>query len=165
ERARFYLAMEAIKRFHTGVSQDLLLKEPQFHRLRTKLLGEAREFYGRLETELGGHTDSRSRQAMVRAYDELAELNKDIGTEAGALDAHLRELALRRELARSGPIEIEAQKETSRCIMSVGALQFRTGNVREAMAAYDEARAFLERIGRSADPRSDVPAQLALCGQ
>ena len=32
ERARFDLAMEAIKSFHTGVSEDLLLKEPQFQR-------------------------------------------------------------------------------------------------------------------------------------
>jgi serine/threonine-protein kinase len=165
ERARFDLAMEAIKRFHTGVSQDLLLKEPQFHRLRTKLLGDAREFYGKLEAELGGQTDRRSRQAMVRAYDELAELSKDIGTNAGALDAFRRELALRRELARGAPIEIEAQKEMGRCIMAVGALQFRTGNVREAMAAYDEARALLESIGRSADPRSDVRADLAICDQ
>ena len=41
ERARFELAMEAIKTFHTGVSEDLLLKQKEFTELRTKLLGEA----------------------------------------------------------------------------------------------------------------------------
>jgi hypothetical protein len=36
ERARFNLALEAIKTFHGGVSEDLLLKEKQFDGLRTK---------------------------------------------------------------------------------------------------------------------------------
>ena len=59
ERARFDLAMEAIKSFHTGVSEDLLLKEPQFQGLRTQLLHGAREFFGKLETQFEGQTDRR----------------------------------------------------------------------------------------------------------
>ncbi len=38
ERARFDLAMESINAFHAAVSQDLLLREPQFEPLRGKLL-------------------------------------------------------------------------------------------------------------------------------
>jgi eukaryotic-like serine/threonine-protein kinase len=38
ERARFDLAHEAIRIFHTGVSEDLLLKQKEFGALRTKLL-------------------------------------------------------------------------------------------------------------------------------
>ncbi len=36
ERARFELAQEAIKMFHTGVSEDLLLKQKEFGALRTE---------------------------------------------------------------------------------------------------------------------------------
>src|SRR5262249_44244830 len=61
ERARFDLAMEAIRSFHTGVSKDLLLKEPQFQGLRTRLLHGAREYFGKLESQLKGQTDRRSR--------------------------------------------------------------------------------------------------------
>ena len=45
-QARFDTAVKAIKTFHTGVSEDALLKNPQFDDLRTKLLKEAARFYG-----------------------------------------------------------------------------------------------------------------------
>jgi tetratricopeptide (TPR) repeat protein len=165
ERALSDLAMDAIKHFYTGVSGDLLLKEPQFHRLRTNLLEGARGFYGKLETQLEGQSDPRSRQAMVKVYDDLAELTKDIGTKASALDLFHRELALRRELARGMPVDAEARKDMARCLLQVGALQFEAGNMSEAMAAYDEARALLERTGRSSKPPADVRDELAICDQ
>ena len=52
---------EAIKTFHTGVSEDFLLKEDKFKALRDKLLGEAADFYGKLEKLLEGQTDRASR--------------------------------------------------------------------------------------------------------
>jgi transposase len=45
-QARFDMAKKAIALFHTGVSEDMLLKNPQFEALRTKLLKEAAGFYG-----------------------------------------------------------------------------------------------------------------------
>ncbi len=64
ERARFALAQEAIKIFHTGVSEDLLLKQKEFGALRTKLLRAAQEFYRKLEGLLGGQADRDSRLAL-----------------------------------------------------------------------------------------------------
>ncbi len=66
ERARFELAQEAIKMFHTGVSADLLLKQKEFGALRTKLLRGAQEFYRKLEGMLGGQADRDSRLALAR---------------------------------------------------------------------------------------------------
>src|SRR5262249_1614979 len=43
-QARFDLAMDAVKAFYTGVSEDVLLKQKEFDDLRTKLLHSAREF-------------------------------------------------------------------------------------------------------------------------
>ena len=45
---RYALATEAIKTFHTGVSEDFLLKEEKFKDLRQRLLTSAADFYGRL---------------------------------------------------------------------------------------------------------------------
>ena len=45
---RYDLAMEAIKIFHTGVSEDFLLKEAKFKDLRDRLLKSASDFYGKL---------------------------------------------------------------------------------------------------------------------
>ena len=61
EQARFELAQEAIRIFHTGVSEDLLLKQKEFGALRTKLLRGAQEFYRKLERLLGGQADRDSR--------------------------------------------------------------------------------------------------------
>jgi hypothetical protein len=37
-QARYELALDAIKTFHTGVSEDFLLKQEQFKELRDRLL-------------------------------------------------------------------------------------------------------------------------------
>jgi hypothetical protein len=62
-QARFELAQKAIATFHTGVSEDMLLKNDQFKELRTRLLKEAAAFYADLEKLLTGcsrTTSSRS---------------------------------------------------------------------------------------------------------
>ena len=56
-QARYDLAVEAIKTFHTGVSEDFLLKEEQFKDLRDRLLKSASDFYGKLGALLGRETD------------------------------------------------------------------------------------------------------------
>ena len=47
-QARYDLAVDAIKTFHTGVSEDFLLKQEQFKELRDRLLRSAADFYGKL---------------------------------------------------------------------------------------------------------------------
>ena len=71
---RFELAQKAIALFHTGVSEDMLLKNPEFKELRTKLLKEAASFYTDLEKLLAGQSDAKSRKALAQGYFQLAEL-------------------------------------------------------------------------------------------
>ena len=47
-QARYDLAVDAIKTFHTGVSEDFLLKEDKFKDLRHRLLQSASDFYEKL---------------------------------------------------------------------------------------------------------------------
>ena len=47
-QARYDLAVAAIKTFHTGVTEDFLLKQDQFKELRIRLLKSAADFYGKL---------------------------------------------------------------------------------------------------------------------
>jgi hypothetical protein len=47
-QARFDLALEAIKTFHSGVSEDVLLKNDNLKPVRDRLLKDAAEFYERL---------------------------------------------------------------------------------------------------------------------
>ena len=63
---RYNLAVEAIKIFHTGVSEDFLLKQEQFKDVRDRLLKSASDFYGKLGSLLGKETDMASHQASGR---------------------------------------------------------------------------------------------------
>ena len=99
ERARFDLALEAIKTFHGEVSEDLLLKEKQFDGLRTKLLTGATDFYERLEDLLKVQADRRSRAALGKAYHDIGELTAKIGSQSEAQPALKRGLELRLALA------------------------------------------------------------------
>jgi eukaryotic-like serine/threonine-protein kinase len=128
ERQRFDLAMEAIKLFHGEVSDDLLLKEKQFERLRAKLLKGAAGFYGKLEGLLKGQADPTSRAALGRAYFELGDLTRKIGNMAEALAVHRKALAVRRELAAQPSADGGSVLDVARSLLEVGVDLAETGN-------------------------------------
>jgi serine/threonine-protein kinase len=67
ERQKFDLAMEAIAKFHTGVSEDVLLKQSEFKELRGRLLRDAQQYYDKLLDLLKDQPDARSRKELGRA--------------------------------------------------------------------------------------------------
>jgi hypothetical protein len=99
ETKRSNLAMDAVKLFHGEVSSDVLLKNARFETLRTKLLRGAADFYRKLKDDLKGHADPRSQAALGKAYAELADLTRTIGSLSEALDARRQALGVRRALA------------------------------------------------------------------
>ena len=101
-QARFDLALEAIKTFHTGVSEDVLLKNDNLKPLRDRLLKDAAEFYQRLGGQLSGQADRGSRRALGQAYSEMAGLAGKIGATDQAIAGHRQALAVRRGLAEGG---------------------------------------------------------------
>ena len=157
ERARFDLAMESIRTFHAGVSQDVLLREPQFQALRGRLLHGAREFSLKLEALLKDQPDFRSRRALAQAYDELAELTERIGSkESKRLELFNHVLALRAgSLSYGEPSGSDAAIDVARCLLAVGRLEFQTGRPTRAMSTFFEARTLLEDLNHS---RFDSPS-------
>jgi tetratricopeptide (TPR) repeat protein len=137
---RFALAQKAIALFHTGVSEDFLLKNKEFQQLRTKLLKEAKGFYEDAEKLLAGQTDARSRQTLAAAYFQLGELTGKIGDKKEALAVHRKALALRRELATAAGADVEARLDVARSLDKMGLLLRETGNPAGALAAWEEQR-------------------------
>jgi tetratricopeptide (TPR) repeat protein len=160
ERQRFELATEAIKTFHTGVSEDVLLKQEQFQDLQKRLLGGAAEFYGKLEKLLHGQADARSRRALGNAYHELGELARKIGSQPEALKVHRQALAVRRELAGEPDADVEARLDVARSLLGMVRLQKETGDAKGALASAEEARALAEAL-KEAAPTDQVHAVLA----
>ena len=116
------MAQKAIATFHTGVSEDALLKNDSLKELRTKLLKEAAGFYADLEKLLAGKTDAKSRKLLAVGYSQLGELTEKIGDQKEALAVHRQALALRRELAAAPGADVETRLDVARSLMRVGRL-------------------------------------------
>jgi tetratricopeptide (TPR) repeat protein len=139
-QARFDMAVKAIETFHTGVSEDALLKNPQFKELRTKLLNKAAGFYADLEKLLAEQTDAKSRKALAAAYFQLGELTDKIGTKTEALALHRKALAVRRELAAADGADLETRLDVARSLRAEGILLYYTGDPAGARRAWEEQR-------------------------
>jgi serine/threonine-protein kinase len=162
-QARYDLAVEAIKTLHTGVSEDFLLKEPQFKALRDRLLRSASDFYGKLGALLGKETDPASRRALAQANFEVAKLTSKVGRKEEALAAHRAVLAAREALAEEPAAGAEAKVEVGRSLTAVGILLDETRRRDEALAAFGRAEALLAGIVDSASAPASARAALGLC--
>jgi hypothetical protein len=102
-QARYDLAVEAIKTYHTGMSEDSLLKEDKFKDLRDRLLKSAVDFHERLGALLKDQTDLPSRRALLKANYKVAALADKVGRKEDALAMHTRRWTFaKRSLARRG---------------------------------------------------------------
>ena len=158
--ARYNLALDAIKTFHTGVSEDFLLKEEKFKALRDRLLESASDFYGKLSALLGKETDVAARRALARSNFELAELTRKVGRLEDGLAAHRAVLAARDALAREPGADAAVRIEQGRSLMAVAAVLSSTVRTEEALTTYRRAESVLASLA-SSDP--DARAALANC--
>ncbi len=129
-QARYDLAVDAIKTFHTGVSEDFLLKEEKFKDLRNRLLKSASDFYGKLGALLGKETDLASRRALAQANFELADLTDKVGRPEDALAAHRQVLAAREALAAESLADPEIKADVGRSLTVIANLLRSTGKTK-----------------------------------
>jgi tetratricopeptide (TPR) repeat protein/tRNA A-37 threonylcarbamoyl transferase component Bud32 len=158
--ARFEMAQKAIATLHTGVSEDLLLKSPEFKELRTKVLKEAASFYSNLEKRLAGKTDAKSRKLLADGYFQLSELTAKIGDQKEALAVQRKALALRRELAAAPGADVETRLDVARSLRAVALVLRTTGDTAGMLSAVEEQRDLAAALGAES-PTEAVRTQLA----
>ena len=163
ERARFELALEAIKTFHGQVSEDILLREKQFDGLRTNMLASATDFYQRLEELLKVQADQRSRAALGQAYHDVGELTAKIGSQALALAALKRGSELRLALAAEPRRSPGAIRNAGDSLIAVGDVQDATGDLTGALASFQKARDLLEPLVLANPENANDRAALSKC--
>jgi tetratricopeptide (TPR) repeat protein/tRNA A-37 threonylcarbamoyl transferase component Bud32 len=159
-QARYDLAVQAIKTFHTGVSEDFLLREPQFKELRDRLLNSAADFYRKLAALLGKETDVTSRRALEQSNFELAELTGKVGRIEAALAAHQATLAAREALAAETGASTGIKADVGRSLTAVAHWLYWTGKANEGIQAYRRAESLLAGV---ADSDPEARAALAAC--
>jgi tetratricopeptide (TPR) repeat protein len=155
------MAVQAIKTFHTGVSEDFLLKEPQFKELRDRLLKSASDFYLKLGALLGKETDVASRRALGQANFAAAELTGKVGQKEAALAAHQQVLKYREVLAAEPGADPALKIDAGRSLTTVASLLCLTGQTDSGLAAYRRAEGVLAEAAPS-DP-AVVQDALAAC--
>ena len=160
-QARFDLALEAIKTFHSGVSEDVLLKNDNLKPVRDRLLKDAAEFYERLRGQLSGQADRKSRRALGQAYFEMAGLAGQIGATDQAIANYRQSLAVRRGLADAADADGEAKAEVGRSLIYLGDLLTEIGQTDEARTSYAEARTLLEGVTRAKPAVTQFQSDLA----
>jgi tetratricopeptide (TPR) repeat protein/tRNA A-37 threonylcarbamoyl transferase component Bud32 len=161
ERQRFDLAIEAIRHNHTGVSEDFMLKQEQFKDLRDRLLRDAVEFYRKLEGLLTAQTDTESRRALARSYEELGELSGKIGLVSEALEAHRKALNMWLALTRDTASDATTQFDVGRSLTDIGILLSQLGRNGEALETLAKARSELVGFGGSRPSRNAISAEVA----
>jgi tetratricopeptide (TPR) repeat protein len=139
-KQRYALATEAIRTFHTGVSEDFLLKEERFKSVRDRLLKSAIDFYGKLETLLDKEEDLESRRALSQASWEVANLTGDVGRPEDAIAAHRKVLAAREAVRAQPGSGAAASADVARSLISLGKALDATGKTAEARACFESAR-------------------------
>ena len=157
---RYNLAMDAIKTFHTGVSEDFLLKEEKFKDLRDRLLKSASDFYGKLGALLKDRSDRTSRRALSDAGFELATLTSKVGRSEDAMVMHQRVLAEREALAGEPATDVSDGVNVARSLLAVGDLLRGTGKTADALAAYERARSSV--LNRAGDFPTESSARATL---
>ncbi len=149
-KARYDLAVDAVKTFHTGVSEDFLLKEEKFKELRNRLLKSASDFYGKLGALLGNETDFASRRALAQSNFELAELTRKVGRPEAALEAHRAVLAAREAMATEpGGADTGVKADVGRSLNAIADLLASTGKSDEALSAYRRSESLLAGLAGS----------------
>ncbi len=158
--ARYDLAVDAVKTFHTGVSEDFLLTEENFKDLRNRLLKSASDFYGKLGARLGNETDFASRRALADSNFELAELTRKVGRSEAALAAHQAVLAAREALAAEPGADTGVKADVGRSLTSVADMLDQTGKKDQALTMYRRSESLL--AGLAGSDRAALAA-LAAC--
>ncbi len=144
--ARLRLANEAIERFYTGASEDVLLKEPQLKALREKLLGSALEFYKKLQASLEGESAGKAVGELAAAYERVGEITAQIGSQEAALDAVGHARAIRQRLSDLQPRSETAQESFAAVLERESDSLMEIGRTAESLQSLEQARAIRERL-------------------
>ena len=154
----FQLARKAVDRYHTEVSEDILLDQPGMQPLRKKLLEAAREFYAKFVKERGN--DMATRADLGRATFRLAQITGVIDSELGAIELHEQAIKLFEQVP-AGQADAEMQRDVAATWYNLARLYRKTLQKDKAKEAGEKSLTLWEQLAK-AKPKDDrIEAGLA----
>jgi tetratricopeptide (TPR) repeat protein len=157
QKQQFDLAINAIKLFHGELSEQPLLPEKQFDRLRTRFLADASKLYGHLEELAYEEADQESLTALGNAFEELGTLTEKIGDQTAALGVHRKALTVRRALLSQRETDSRRNLDVARSLIAAGWLERSTGDPDNARASGEEALSLAKDAATTASAAEKAP--------
>jgi serine/threonine-protein kinase len=145
--ANFRLAVQAVDKYYTNVSESPELKARGLEKLRTRLLETAAEFYENFVREEGG--DRRLQVEQANAYRLLGRLYEDTGRSAQAEAAYRQAVGVLERLAAEPGADPQLQGYAEGNRYRLAWLYQNMGRWDEAEAELKRGIAFLEALAAS----------------
>ena len=152
---RLLLAMDAVDDYYTGVSGDLLLKQPQFVELRDRLLRTPASFYERISASLVGSSGLSQRAALARALEKLAGIQTSVGAFDDAVSTFGQAIDAWRLLADAGHEPADSRLRQAMTLGDLGALFVEMGRVDDGERTLRESIRIAEEL-KAVDPAATV---------
>jgi eukaryotic-like serine/threonine-protein kinase len=158
--ARLDQTLQAIEDYYTGVGEEVLLGQKEFHSLRQRLLEKPRRFYERLAEELGRaeSTDSRAKVVLAKGRFGLGKILYTLGILDDAGTQFAAAASLYRDLVSSDPDRLEYRNGLAWCNNKLGNVQRFTGHLASAAEFIEKAAtgfSELEKV-RPSEPEYQV---------
>ncbi len=148
-QVRFDLAMQAVRAFTSGASEDVILKEKALKGLRKKLLGQSQQFYERLQSSLEGETDRGSRAALAEALFDAGSLYALVDTSEKALNAHREAIKIREALLRERPGDSVVQRDLGQSHLALAQIFESTSRIDAGRDELARAQGILAPLAQS----------------
>ncbi len=160
-QAQFRLALDVVKSYHSGVSEEILFREPKFESLRKRLLGSSLSFYEKIHDihKYSNNIYIDSRATLVEAYEGIGKIMLDVGSGADAIQAYRQAMELRREILRANPLDVRLRKDYADTLYRIALAYQRIGTADDAAHAYHEALNEHERLMREFPGEVETLAQ------
>lgn len=142
----FSLARNAVDRYLNGVAESPELKAHGLESLRRKLLSTAREFYEQFIKQRAN--DKELHGELITAYQNLANISRQVGESDAAEEALRKALTLTREKGAKDENIGDQQVRLSNLQYTLGLTLADTGRFKEAEAAYTRALEIENAIGQ-----------------
>jgi serine/threonine protein kinase len=130
---RFDLAMRAVEDYYTGVSRQVILRQPGFQHLRQTLLKKPLLFYDELRESLEKEQTPESRAALANAYLGIGTIDNLTGSSNIAAASFHKAKKLFYDLSLEYPDVARYQLGLAKCYASMGTLENDLSRPREAL--------------------------------
>ncbi len=146
-QTQFDLALDAIGQYHSGVSNDFILRQKEFEPLRQTLLTSPKNFYAQLTSSLENYPDldSGQRKALIESHVQLALLASKLDDQKLARSEFESALELLEEI-RSEYSELEYQVERAELHDELGILSANLGQSERSKNYFNDAIQSLENV-------------------